>query len=131
MGCSLSAHSRDYSDGQYFINTARDFSRIILSESSKRASILFVSLILRENTVNFVIPGLTRNPVQTSNGVLCTPLNTGFRSMTFVLLVGRINKLQLKNRNPRTMITGRNGLRAFFYHGNLARAECASLRLFD
>ncbi len=131
MGCSLSAHSRDYSDGQYFINTARNFFRIILSESSKRASILFVSLILRENTVHFVIPGLTRNPAQTFNGLLCTPLNTGFRSMMFALFAGRIKKLQLKNRNPWTMITGCDGLRTFLYYGNLARTECASLRLFD
>lgn len=131
MGCSLSAHSRGYSDGQYFINTARDFSWIILSESSNRASILFASLILRENTVNFVIPGWTRNPAQTFDGLLCTPLNTGLRSMMFVLFSGQIKKLQLKNRNPWTMIASPNGLRTFFYHGNLARAEYPSLRLFD
>ena len=81
--------------------------------------------------MNFVIPGLTRNPAQTFNGLLCTPLNTGFRSMMFVLFAGQIKKLQLKNRNPWTMIASRNGLRTFFYHGNLARTECASLRLFD
>ncbi len=29
--------------------------------------------------MNFVIPGLTRNPVQTNSGVLYIPLDTGFR----------------------------------------------------
>ncbi|PTR09953.1 hypothetical protein C8R32_10239 [Nitrosospira sp. Nsp5] len=96
-----------------------------------RASILFISLMLRENTAHFAIPGLTRNPIQTSNGVFRTPLHTGFRSMAFVLFLCWINQLQLKNRNVRTMIAGHNGLRAFFYHSNLARAELASLRLLD
>ena len=63
--------------------------------------------------------------------MLCTPLNTGFRSMKLVLFNRQTNKLQLKNRNPRTMIAGRNGLPAFLYHSNLTRTELASLRLLD
>ena len=39
----------------------------------------FLLLIRHIKTMNFVIPGLTRNPAMSVIGVLCTPLDTGLR----------------------------------------------------
>lgn len=129
-------------NGLFYLHTRETTATVdILSKRSKTSPGLYWPIktrshssssdYRRENTVNFAISGLTRNPVQTSNGMLGTLLNTGFRGIKLILFNRQTNKLQINNRNPRTMITGHNGLRAFFYHSNLARTELASLRLLD